>query len=362
LYNHTKTIYPDAEEDTYIDKYKRHLLSIIEKNKKWGDGSKEGLYFMVARWLYNEQDRYSKTYSDYGFQLIKKTAEKEGHNELDEKEELYFRPHEYFVNVLNSVDVDSITTKEEHYKYLLLSMLTYQPPLRTSFYNTAKMIRLKDENNGEDNYVLISRRGKVNVTYIVNKDKASNYKLYNINKNLAKIELEDEPLEKLINESYIQYPREWLFEKDGKPISQNTLLRWLRQASGVSGITFDIMRSSYITWFYSENLNFGSRDKLSKVMRHSTNTAAKNYNKVFDVENEQTLNPEYNQVNVELELKIKELENKLSSYQDTKESEKHFKKKRRDILYNLNTKGRTGREETLKKYDIKYDSKNEIYV
>ena len=37
-------------------------------------------------------------------------------------------------------------------------------------------------------------------------------------------------------------------------------------------------------------------------------------------------------------------------------------KKRRDILYNLNTKGRTGREETLKKYDIKYDSKNEIYV
>ena len=122
------------------------------------------------------------------------------------------------------------------------------------------------------------------------------------------------------------------------------------------------MRSSYITWFYSENLNFGSRDKLSKVMRHSTNTAAKNYNKVFDVENEPTLNPEYNQVNVELELKIKELENKLSSYQDTKESEKHFKKKRRDILYNLNTKGRTGREETLKKYDIKYDSKNEIYV
>ena len=88
LYNHTKTIYPDAEEDTYIDKYKRHLLSIIEKNKKWGDGSKEGLYFMVARWLYNEQDRYSKTYSDYGFQLIKKTAEKEGHYELDEKEEL----------------------------------------------------------------------------------------------------------------------------------------------------------------------------------------------------------------------------------------------------------------------------------
>ena len=76
LYNYTKTIYPDVEEDTHIDKYKRHLLLIIENNNKWGDGSKEDLYFMVASWLYNEQDRYSKTYSDYGYQLMKKAAEK----------------------------------------------------------------------------------------------------------------------------------------------------------------------------------------------------------------------------------------------------------------------------------------------
>ena len=362
LYNHTKTIYPDADKETYIDKYKRHLLSIIEKNNKWGDGSKEGLYFMVARWLYNEQDRYSKTYSDYGFQLMKKTAEKEGHNELDAKEELYFRPHQFFVNVLESIDIDNITTKEEHYKYLLLNMLTYQAPLRTSFYNTAKIIRLKDSNNGEDNYVLINRRGKVKVMYIVNKDKASNYKLYNINKNLAKIELENEPLENLINDSYIQYPREWLFEKNGLPISQNTLLRWLRQITGVEGITFDIMRSSYITWFYSENLNFGARDKLSKVMRHSTNTAAKNYNKIFDIENEPTLNPDYNKTNVNLEIKIRELEQKLSAFQDTKDDEKQYKKKRRDIIYNLNTKGRKPREDTLTKYDITFDEDKKIFL
>ena len=97
-------------------------------------------------------------------------------------------------------------------------------------------------------------------------------------------------------------------------------------------------------------------------MRHSTNTAAKNYNKVFDFENETTLNPEYNSVNTGLQLKIKELENKLSSYEETKDDEKHFKKKRRDILYNLNTKKRTGREDKLKKYDIKFDEKNNIYV
>ena len=139
-------------------------------------------------------------------------------------------------------------------------------------------------------------------------------------------------------------------------------MRWLRQITGVDGITFDMMRASYITDFYSENLNFGARDKLAKVMRHSHNTTARNYNIVFDVENEPTLNPEYNSVNTRLQLKIKELENKLSSYEETKDDEKHFKKKRRDILYNLNTKKRTGREDTLKKYDIKFDEKNNIYV
>ena len=91
--------------------------------------------------------------------------------------------------------------------------MIYQAPLRTSFYNTAKFIRLKDDNNGIDNYILINRRGKIKVSYIINKDIAINYKLYNMNKNLSKIELDYEPLEILINDSYIKYPREYLFEK-----------------------------------------------------------------------------------------------------------------------------------------------------
>ena len=53
---------------------------------------------------------------------------------------------------------------------------------------------------------------------------------------------------------------------------------------------------------------------------------------MFDVENEPTLNPEYNQVNVELELKIKELENKLSSYQDTKKV-RNILRKREETYY-----------------------------
>ena len=63
-----------------------------------------------------------------------------------------------------------------------------------------------------------------------------------------------------------------------------------------------------------------------------------------------------------MQLNVREIENRLSSYKDTKDDEEHYKKKRRDIIYNLNTKGRTAREDTLKKYDIKFDDKNKTYV
>ena len=311
----------------YFTKFTLTNNSIIDKNKKWGDGSKEGLYFMVARWLYNTQDRYSKTYSDASFVLMKEEKEKEGNNELDAKEELYYRPHSYFTNLIKAIDINTITTKEKHYKYLLLNMLVFQAPLRTSFYNTAKIIRTISENDGINNFVLINRRGKIKVSYIVNKDKASNYKLYNMNKNLAKIELDNEPLEILINNSFVQYPRNYLFEVNDKPISQGTILKWLRDASNVEGITIDIMRSSYITNFHAENLNFGAREKLSKVMRHSTMTANRNYLKVFDAENEPTTDPKYNEANVKLELKIKELEEQINAYTDkykTTDEQKHF--------------------------------------
>ena len=198
-------------------------------------------------------------------------------------------------------------------------MLTLQPPIRTSFYTSAKIIRSKADNNGTDNYILINRRGKVKVSYIVNKDKASNYKLYNMNKNLSKIDLDNEALQILINESFNKYPREYIFENnEGKPVSQGTILNWLRDITKLSGVTIDIMRASYITYFYTENLNFNAREKLSKVMRHSQMTASRNYNKVFDKEDEPEKLIDCNKVNEALQLQIIELQEKLNALTNTK--------------------------------------------
>ena len=45
------------------------------------------------------------------------------------------------------------------------------------------------------------------INYIVNKDKASNYKVYNMNKNLSSIPVEDKNLVNIFNGSFEQYPR-----------------------------------------------------------------------------------------------------------------------------------------------------------
>ena len=44
----------------------------------------------------------------------------------------------------------------EHYKYLLLMLLIFQPPLRTCFYTTSKILRLYTSNHNKDNYVYIT--------------------------------------------------------------------------------------------------------------------------------------------------------------------------------------------------------------
>ena len=112
---------------------KRELMSIIEKNEKWGDSSKEGLLFMIARYLFNKKnnDRYVKIYSQKGYDYMKSNSKKESNNELDEKEKVNYRDYEYFKNILDNHHAP--TTLNAHYKYLLLSMLVLQPPLRTNF-------------------------------------------------------------------------------------------------------------------------------------------------------------------------------------------------------------------------------------
>jgi hypothetical protein len=364
LYNYLiKNSNIKSSKTEYIDLNKRMLSKYINENKNWSDGSKEGLYFMIARYLYNKNDiKNSSRYSQFGYDLTVKNNEKEEKNELDEKEKEFFRPHEYFEEIINNISTDEITTIDSHYRYLLLNILIKQPPLRTSFYTSAKIIRSKDDNDKKNNFILINRRGKVKVQFIVNIDKATNYKMYNMNSNLSKIDIVDNDLAILINDSFVKYPRNYLFEVKDKPISQNTLLNWLRKITNLSGVNIDIMRSSFITWFYEHNLTFGVRDKLSRMMRHSQGTAQKNYNKIFDYDKEDssTIDELKKQILL-LNIQINELKEKIELSYNSKDIDNQYKKRRSDVIYNLNVKKRSPREDTIKKYNISYNKENNLY-
>ena len=364
LFNwYIKTHDEEANKNNFIDENKNKLIKLI-LNEKWKDTSKESLLFMVSRYLFNKNnnDKYIKLYSQEGYNLKLKKDNEEGKNELDEKEKDNYKTIDYLNNCLELHEPQANDNIKEHYKHLLLMMLIKQPPLRTSFYTTAKLLRLSTDNNKNDNYIYITRKGKLKIYYIVNKDKATNYKLYNINKNLSKIKIDNDELEKFIYNSFILYPRLYLFEINKKPISENTILKYLREITNTPQINIDMLRSAYITNFYNNNMTFNERETLSHKMRHSQATASKNYLKVSNIEkitpNEKI--KELSKQNIILNKLISECHIKIKALEKTPENEKEYNKKRNDILYLLN-KGRTSKPETITKYNILHDNKTNKY-
>jgi len=343
----------DINKDNYIETITPRLLfKYIMDNPKWAISTKENYLFSVARKLnILKKPKQAKWFSEQAHELQIKRGEDEGQNGLDLKEQENWRPHQFFINTLNNLNQEANITITQHLKILLLTLLTYQPPLRTSFYTSALMLRNKKDNDKQHNYVYINRRGSSKVQYIINKDKASNYKVYNMNKNLSFIDVEGEAKRAII-ESYSNYPRNYLFEINNQPITDSTLLRWLRDITNTPGITIDIMRSSYITWYYETHPHYNDRDKLSRLMRHSQKTAQLNYNKVFTTEQHEDSCKDTKKKLIECNLYTKELLNQLEAYRKNKPDEIIFNKRRRDIIYNLNTKGRSPRDDTIKKYNI----------
>jgi hypothetical protein len=357
-----KTLKLDVNKDDYVETISnRQLFHYILDNDKWSDSTKENYMFAIARKLnILKKKRYAKIFTDKAVELKTIREELEGQNGLDAKELANWKSHDFFVNLINTLKQDANISITQHLKILLLTLLTYQPPLRTSFYTTALLIREKKANDKNHNYVYINRRGSSKVQYIVNKDKASNYRLYNINKNLSFIDVEGEAKQAII-ESYENFPRNYLLEIDGKPITDSTVLRWLREITGVDGITIDIMRSSYITWYYESHPHYNDRDKLSKLMRHSQKTAQLNYHKVFTTEQKEDDCRETKKSLIELQQELKKLNIQLDAYKQNKPDEQNYKKRRRDIIYNLNIKNRSPRDDTLKKYNIIFNSSASKY-
>ena len=173
-----------------------------------------------------------------------------------------------------------------------------------------------------------------------------------MNKKLSIININNKKLVDLIIDSYTKYPRTYLFEVNEKPITQPTLLSWLRDITKVNAINVDIMRSSYINWFYEHHKSTGEREKLAYQMRHSMLTAQKNYLKII---NEDTVKQQPEKI-IELQTKIYEI--KKNCHKDV--DDLLYNKRRRDNIRTMNNGG-TPRESTLLKYNIEYDEQTKLY-
>lgn len=337
LYSYLKQKVKNLNEDTFIQDKKNTILNQIENNNNWAETTKEALYFMIAKHFKIVGDpTYAKLYSEKGYKYMLKNREKESENKQDEKEKENYRSHDYLLNILDNIK--TITTKKEHLQYLLLNMLVFAPPLRTSFYLSCKFIFNESENDLNHNFILINGG---TIKYIVNQDKVSNSSIY-LNHMNSIINVESEKVIKLIIASYKKYPRNYLLEIDGKPITHATYLEWLRKITGVKLINNDIMRSSYINWYYQHNPSLKAREKLALQMRHSVPTSQRNYIKIIDPVND-------------LDYEI------LNSTTENKLNDAVYKKKRRDILYKINNKGVIPKDQTLEKYSIIYDEINKKY-
>jgi len=371
LYSNLIIEHPEAKEENYIDTHLEYLEDIINNNPKWGIESKKALFFTIGRYLYNKQDSRAEKFNKLGLKLLQQIENTEFNNEFDEKENKNYRDQKFFLDIINETDYKKHQTKEEHLKYLLLCLLVLQPPLRSSFFYSCKLITLKTQNNNVDNFLLVNRG---TTEYIINNDKASNYETYKKNKKLNYIQITNNKLKKLIKYSILKYPRLYLLEINNNYISHVSLLGWLRDITKIENINFDIMRSSYINNFYKENETFKQRQELSFKMRHSILTAQKFYIKVSNKNDDDKQDDEKTETEIieilkikinELSKKNKELENKLKAYTNINDENindvKQYNKKRRDVIYNLNVKKRKAKQDTITKYNILYDDETKLY-
>ena len=379
LIDKAPAFFKNRNKDTYLNNINKNEIIKFIKNLDLSDSSKETFFFVIARFyeVNKINDTFISTFKQQGYNLKKKREQTDGDNQLDEKEQKGYVKYNELVALVDNIKYSEITTRREHMKYLFLKLLLYNP-LRTSFYYTAKFSNGATDDN--QNYVVLFGKIKKMATLHIGRDKVSNTKKFNNNEDLKNIAITDNNLIDLIYKSLSKYPRDYLIEvEQNKPVTDNTILKFLRELTGNQLINIDMVRSAYITHHYTaKNLTFNDKSDLANRMRHSTTTANLRYYKHLETDpNNKTdtqlinKNNELEAQNVQLKKQLEEANEKLKKYEEIlnkskepskktinetklKEDPAILRKKRIDYIYKLNVrKLKKPNELLLKLYGIK---------
>lgn len=221
------------------------------------------------------EDSKSEFWGKIGKELSREVYDQETKNELTNNEKNNWKTQEEIMEIMNNIPINDRT---DYNRFLILAMATFQPPLRKNFYQTVKFATTTTKLNKKDNFVLLNKHPN-KCYYVVNLDKVSKYDKFN-NDDHKYIEITNPQLCNLLRDSYKQDPRTYVFEtKEGTPYSSNSISKLLLEIP--FGLNFNMLRSSYVSNFYHNNLDMKSRNQLATKMRHSADIAVLSYNKPY---------------------------------------------------------------------------------
>ena len=187
----------------------------------------------------------------------------------------------------------------------------------------------------------------------------------------------------IINESLKAFPRTYILstQRDGsKPINKQGLDSLLKQCFSPQKVGIDILRSAYVTHFYSDpRMTLKMKEELARKMRHSASVAQREYQKIDvsgisqpnnlvvtrNIEAPPPIVVEKKPFNLKVWRKDYREKHKQEINQKAKDDYKANKDEilRRHILWSLNhSNTEKPKQASIDKYKLKFDEKLKKWV
>lgn len=281
----------------------QHRLLVIEilefyKGKKRRLSTLENRLNAILRVMkisyHNKLSPVYRLFSIMVFQLHDVIMDDEGRNELTQLEEKKYINWKDVLKIQASMETEfnNIVDKNTKEAYdlnndlLLISLYSLIPPLR----NEIKLLEFTRNMTAKDkDYIYINKKMD-DIVLEFNKEKKRHGKIYF---DLAKGKYKNAHLMRIIKESYVLYPRKYLFTiKNNYPnVDSKATVRALDERLlsifykyGIENqITVNSLRSSYVTYrLVEKSLNYNDKIKISVQMRTSLLCLERSYNKILN--------------------------------------------------------------------------------
>lgn len=341
----------------FREKTSEEIMEFINDQKLSLSWKENALYSAKRYYELRHDENNKKEFFKEAQSITEKRKDMYLENEMSKKQEENWLSQDQLATIRD--EYENYETEEQMYQYLILSMITLQPPLRPEawvrmYIATKQDDVIKDE---DKNFMYINDKN-TQAFYYINKDKVSNAFSFNKEKN-KKLQITPEFKEAVLK-TLKSHPRTKLFDWNIK--KQEDKLLSLLQKTTKNKFTFSMARASYRTYHVGNMTKSKDRYDLARLMRHSNEMAENVYRKVDGIDPKHMTDEQallriktLEQTMIEKDKLIQELQEKLQvliTKKNDEISDAEKKKRRYDLIYAANKKGTAIKEANLLYYDI----------